>query len=70
MSKLTRALVIGATLAAVTLAGMTTVAQAQATKDHPRDDARRPPPRARSSSSAVLGRSIQSEYDQMLSARN
>jgi hypothetical protein len=43
MSKLTRALAIGATLAAVTLAGVTTVAHAQATDEPARHDARRPP---------------------------
>jgi hypothetical protein len=43
MSKLTRALAIGATLAAVTLAGMTSAAHAQATDEPARHDARRPP---------------------------
>jgi hypothetical protein len=41
MSKLTRTLIIGATLAAMHLAGMTAVAQAQATNDG--KDARQPP---------------------------
>ena len=41
MSKLTRTLIIGATLAAMHLAGMTAVAQAQATNEG--KDARRPP---------------------------
>jgi hypothetical protein len=41
MSKLTRILVIGATLTAMHLAGMTAVAQAQATNEG--KDARRPP---------------------------
>jgi hypothetical protein len=41
MSKLTRALVLGAMLAAMNLAGMTAVAQAQATNEG--KDARRPP---------------------------
>jgi hypothetical protein len=41
MSKLTRTLVIGATLAAMHLVGMTTVAQAQANNEG--KDARRPP---------------------------
>ena len=41
MSKLTRTLIIGATLAAMHLAGMTAVAQAQATNEA--KDARRPP---------------------------
>ena len=43
MSKLTRALAVGATLAAVTLVGMTTVAHAQATDEPPTHDIRRPP---------------------------
>ena len=44
MSKLTRALVLGATLAAMNLAGLTTVAHAQA-NDEPtsNNDPRRPP---------------------------
>jgi hypothetical protein len=42
MSKRTRALIIGATLAAMNLAGLTTVAHAQATNEG--KDARRPPP--------------------------
>jgi hypothetical protein len=44
MSKLARVLVVGATLAAMSLAGMSTVAQAQA-NDEPtsKHDARRPP---------------------------
>jgi hypothetical protein len=44
MSKLTRALVLGAMLAAMNLGGMTTIAQAQS-NDEPasRQDARRPP---------------------------
>jgi hypothetical protein len=41
MSKLTRTLIIGATLTAMHLAGMTAVAQAQATNEG--KDARRPP---------------------------
>jgi hypothetical protein len=41
MSKLARALVLGATLAAMSLAGMTAVAQAQATNEG--KDGRRPP---------------------------
>jgi hypothetical protein len=41
MSKLTRALILGAALAAMNLAGMTAVAQAQATNEA--KDARRPP---------------------------
>jgi hypothetical protein len=41
MSKLVRALVLGVTLAAMNLAGMTAVAQAQATNEA--KDARRPP---------------------------
>jgi hypothetical protein len=41
MSKLTRALIIGASLTAMNLAGMTAVAQAQATNEG--KDARRPP---------------------------
>ena len=41
MSKLTRILIIGATLAAMNLAGMTAVAHAQATNEA--KDARRPP---------------------------
>jgi hypothetical protein len=41
MSKRTRALVLGATLAAMNLAGLTAVAQAQATNEG--KDARRPP---------------------------
>src|SRR5215211_8348668 len=41
MSKLARALVLGATLAAMNLAGMTAVAHAQATNEA--KDARRPP---------------------------
>jgi hypothetical protein len=47
MSKLTRALVLGATLAAMNLAAMTTVAQAQA-NDEPtsNQDARQPPSEA------------------------
>jgi hypothetical protein len=47
MSKLTRALVLGATLAAMNLAAMTTVAQAQ-TNDQPtsNQDARQPPTEA------------------------
>jgi hypothetical protein len=43
MSKLTRTLVVGATLAAISLAGMTAVAHAQATDEPTRHDARRPP---------------------------
>jgi hypothetical protein len=43
MSKLARALMLGATLAAMNLAGMTTVAQAQATDEPNAKDARRPP---------------------------
>jgi hypothetical protein len=43
MSKLTRALAVGITLAAVTVAGMTTTAHAQATNEPPGHDARRPP---------------------------
>jgi hypothetical protein len=43
MFKLTRTLAIGATLAAVTLAGMITVAHAQTTDEPIRHDARRPP---------------------------
>ena len=42
MSKRTRALIIGATLAAMNLAGLTTVAHAQATNEG--KDVRRPPP--------------------------
>ena len=42
MSKLARALVLGAMLAAMNLAGMTAVAHAQATNDQGKD-ARRPP---------------------------
>jgi hypothetical protein len=41
MSKLTRALILGATLAAMNLAGLTAVAQAQANNEG--KDARRPP---------------------------
>jgi hypothetical protein len=41
MSRLTRALVLAATLAAMNLVAMTTVAQAQATNDS--KNARRPP---------------------------
>jgi hypothetical protein len=41
MSKRTRALILGATLAAMNLAGLTAVAQAQATNEA--KDARRPP---------------------------
>jgi hypothetical protein len=41
MSKRTRSLILGATLAAMNLAGMTTVAQAQANNEG--KDARRPP---------------------------
>jgi hypothetical protein len=41
MSKRTRSLILGATLAAMSLAGMTTVAQAQANNEG--KDARRPP---------------------------
>ena len=43
MSKLTRALVLGAALAAMNLAGMTAVAHAQATNDPDGKVARRPP---------------------------
>ena len=43
MSTFTRALAVGATLAAVTLVGMTTVAHAQATDEPPSHDVRRPP---------------------------
>ena len=42
MSKLTRTLVAGATLAAISLAGMTTVAHAQATEQPTRHHARPP----------------------------
>jgi hypothetical protein len=42
MSRFTRALAVAATLAAIILAGMT-AAHAQATDDHSRHDARRPP---------------------------
>jgi hypothetical protein len=42
MSKLTRTLILGATLAAMNLAGLTAVAQAQA-NDQQGKDARRPP---------------------------
>lgn len=47
MSKLARALILGATLAAMNLIGLTTVAQAQST-DEPtsNQDARRPPTQA------------------------
>jgi hypothetical protein len=37
MSKRTRALILGATLAAMSLAGMTAVAQAQANDQHARN---------------------------------
>jgi hypothetical protein len=43
MSKLTRTLIIGATLTAMHLAGMTAVAQAQANQDPDGKNARRPP---------------------------
>ena len=43
MSKLTRTLIIGATLSAMHLVGMTAVAQAQANDDQDGKDARRPP---------------------------
>jgi hypothetical protein len=43
MSKFTRALVAVATLAAISFAGMTAVAHAQATDEPTRQDARRPP---------------------------
>jgi len=43
MSKRTRALILGATLAAMTLAGLTTVAQAQTTDDPDGKGARQPP---------------------------
>ena len=43
MSKLTRALILGATLAAMNLAGLTAVAHAQANHDPDGKDARRPP---------------------------
>jgi hypothetical protein len=43
MSKLTRALILGATLAAMNLAGLTAVAHAQANADPDGKDARRPP---------------------------
>jgi hypothetical protein len=43
MFKLTRTLLVGATLAAISLVGTTTIAHAQATDDYPRHDARRPP---------------------------
>jgi hypothetical protein len=43
MSKLTRALILGATLAAMNLAGLTAVAHAQANDDPDGKDARRPP---------------------------
>jgi hypothetical protein len=43
MSKRTRALIVGATLAAMALAGMTAVAHAQVTDEPSRQDARRPP---------------------------
>jgi hypothetical protein len=43
MSKLTRALVLGATLAVMNLAGLTSVAHAQANHDPDGKDARRPP---------------------------
>ena len=43
MSKLTRSLIIGATLAAMNLAGVTAVAHAQANDDPDGKDARRPP---------------------------
>ena len=43
MSTFTRALAVGATLAAVTLVGMTTAAHAQATDEPPSHDVRRPP---------------------------
>jgi hypothetical protein len=43
MSKRTRALILGATLAAMNLAGLTAVAHAQATNDPDSKDARRPP---------------------------
>jgi hypothetical protein len=43
MSKLTRTLVVGATLAALSLAGMTAVAHAQPTDEPSSHDATRPP---------------------------
>jgi len=43
MSKRTRALILGATLAAMNLAGLTAVAQAQANHDPDGKDARQPP---------------------------
>jgi hypothetical protein len=43
MSKLTRTLAVGATLAAISLAGMTAVAHAQPAHEATRHDARRPP---------------------------
>jgi hypothetical protein len=43
MSKLARTLIIGATLAAMNLAGVTAVAHAQANNDPDGKDARRPP---------------------------
>jgi hypothetical protein len=43
MSKLTRTLMVAATLAAISLAGTTTLAHAQATDQPSSRDARRPP---------------------------
>jgi hypothetical protein len=43
MSKFSRALAVAATLAAITMAGMTTVAHAQPADEPTRQDARRPP---------------------------
>jgi hypothetical protein len=43
MSKLTRTLAVGVTLAAITLVGMTTLAHAQPTDEPSRHQARRPP---------------------------
>jgi hypothetical protein len=43
MPKLARALVLGVTLAAMNLAGMTTIAQAQSNEPTGKQDARRPP---------------------------
>jgi hypothetical protein len=43
MSKLTRTLILGATLAAMNLAGMTAVAHAEANHDPDGENARRPP---------------------------
>lgn len=67
MSKLTRTLVAAATLAAISLAGMTTVAHAQATDEPTRQDARRPPTQGQVGE-AWHQRSVSSQHDKVAEA--